>query len=393
LERRLPTRDTAKNFVRMWIMYVAAPVIVGLCVYSEWTREDRLEEMVYSPTRTYTTRFRLPTRSDAQNVREDSWQVVSRSETERILRRAERSTTVDDADGSIVKRIDTAAIAANAPIEDREADAIIPGPGGGSFFAVFDGHSGFRTSHFLSRTLLPSLALALGPPTAAGPAAESEALTGGGLKTSIASLGRSVGSLFGSSGAGSSVKTETSGGGTAVERTVQTIQSTFEALDRSIVWDAADILSKSSGSSSLTAELRALGQAMLLPALSGSCALVAYLPPKQETLYVALAGDCRAVAGYWVPSPAGSVPDGSSGKSEGSWRLRVLTEDQTGRSAKEVARLRAEHPGEEQDVVRRGRVLGGLEPSRAFGDARYKWPREIQERCVGCYPSCSCSVV
>lgn len=32
-----------------------------------------------------------------------------------------------------------------------------------------------------------------------------------------------------------------------------------------------------------------------------------------------------------------------------------------------------EHPGEESTVVSRGRVLGGLMPSRAFGDARYKY--------------------
>jgi pyruvate dehydrogenase phosphatase len=39
-----------------------------------------------------------------------------------------------------------------------------------------------------------------------------------------------------------------------------------------------------------------------------------------------------------------------------------------------------EHPIEEEsDVIREGRVLGGLEPSRAFGDARYKWPRDMQE--------------
>ena len=34
------------------------------------------------------------------------------------------------------------------------------------------------------------------------------------------------------------------------------------------------------------------------------------------------------------------------------------------------------------DVIRNGRVLGGLEPTRAFGDARYKWPRVIQETSV-----------
>jgi hypothetical protein len=44
-------------------------------------------------------------------------------------------------------------------------------------------------------------------------------------------------------------------------------------------------------------------------------------------------------------------------------------------------RMQSEHPSDERDaVIQRGRVLGGLEPSRAFGDARYKWGREVQER-------------
>jgi pyruvate dehydrogenase phosphatase len=41
--------------------------------------------------------------------------------------------------------------------------------------------------------------------------------------------------------------------------------------------------------------------------------------------------------------------------------------------------MRKQHPGEE-NVIRNGRVLGGLEPSRAFGDATYKWTREVSER-------------
>jgi pyruvate dehydrogenase phosphatase len=57
----------------------------------------------------------------------------------------------------------------------------------------------------------------------------------------------------------------------------------------------------------------------------------------------------------------------------------------------------AEHPPDEAPyVIQRGRVLGmsicvcvairlpcltgGLEPTRAFGDANYKWPKELQER-------------
>lgn len=41
--------------------------------------------------------------------------------------------------------------------------------------------------------------------------------------------------------------------------------------------------------------------------------------------------------------------------------------------------MRKAHPGEER-VVHNGRVLGGLEPTRAFGDASYKWSREISDR-------------
>lgn len=42
--------------------------------------------------------------------------------------------------------------------------------------------------------------------------------------------------------------------------------------------------------------------------------------------------------------------------------------------------MQSEHPQDEaENVIRAGRVLGGLEPTRAFGDARYKWPREVQE--------------
>jgi len=42
--------------------------------------------------------------------------------------------------------------------------------------------------------------------------------------------------------------------------------------------------------------------------------------------------------------------------------------------------VQSEHPKDEADyVIREGRILGGLEPSRAFGDARYKWPRAVQE--------------
>ncbi|CAG8788881.1 8747_t:CDS:2, partial [Dentiscutata erythropus] len=53
-------------------------------------------------------------------------------------------------------------------------------------------------------------------------------------------------------------------------------------------------------------------------------------------------------------------------------------EDQTGRSEREIERLEKEHPGE-SNIISKGRVFGGLEPSRAFGDSKYKWDKALQE--------------
>lgn len=100
------------------------------------------------------------------------------------------------------------------------------------------------------------------------------------------------------------------------------------------------------------------------PALSGSCALLAFYDTASRDLRVAVTGDSRAVLGTRV--------------SDGSWKARALTTDQTGSNEDEARRIKAEHPGEEQTAVRRGRVLGIYEPTRAFGDATTKWPREIQ---------------
>lgn len=46
-------------------------------------------------------------------------------------------------------------------------------------------------------------------------------------------------------------------------------------------------------------------------------------------LHVACTGDSRAVMGTWEPGVKGGV---------GKWRVEALSEDQTGKSPKEVAR-------------------------------------------------------
>jgi pyruvate dehydrogenase phosphatase len=59
-----------------------------------------------------------------------------------------------------------------------------------------------------------------------------------------------------------------------------------------------------------------------------------------------------------------------------------LTVDHGVENAREIERMTADHPGEEATLFMRGRVLGGLQPTRAFGDARYKYDKETLEKMV-----------
>lgn len=110
---------------------------------------------------------------------------------------------------------------------------------------------------------------------------------------------------------------------------------------------------------------RRVAAEMLAPALSGSCALLAFYDAQSKDLKVACAGDSRAVLGRRGPN--------------GKWSATALSEDQTGGTPSEMKRLREEHPGE-PNVVRNGRILGQLEPSRSFGDAFYKWSKDTQDK-------------
>ena len=63
----------------------------------------------------------------------------------------------------------------------------------------------------------------------------------------------------------------------------------------------------------------------ILPALSGSCALLTYVDSARGDLYVACTGDSRAIAGWWR-------------EKEGRWEIEPLSVDQTGRNEAEVKR-------------------------------------------------------
>lgn len=133
------------------------------------------------------------------------------------------------------------------------------------------------------------------------------------------------------------------------------IKKGFLRLDNEIVHESVERLFKNPS--------KQVAAVALAPAMSGSCALLSFYESRSKILRVAVTGDSRAVLGRRSKN--------------GKWIATQLSEDQTGDNVDEEKRMRAEHPGEEH-VIRNGRVLGGLQPTRAFGDAFYKWSQETQ---------------
>ncbi|CAH01663.1 type 2C protein phosphatase PTC5 [Kluyveromyces lactis] len=103
-----------------------------------------------------------------------------------------------------------------------------------------------------------------------------------------------------------------------------------------------------------------------LPAVSGACSLLSMYDSNNCTLKVAVTGDSRAIL--------------VKQSDDGAWTVKSLSTDQTGDNVQEVERIQKEHP-DEPNCVRQGRILGSLQPSRAFGDYRYK-VKEINGKTV-----------
>lgn len=239
--------------------------------------------------------------------------------------------------GTGVVRYDVVQIPSNDPIEDDHVEKIVEVPqttaateeGKASsdwmFWGVFDGHAGWTTSAKLRQTLVSYVARELND-------TYKSALTNPALTFPTA------------------------------ESVDAAIKKGFLNLDNEITHNSVQKV--------LKAQSKRVAAELLAPALSGSCALLSFYDSRSKLLRVACTGDSRAVLGR----------RGSSGK----WTATPLSIDQTGGTASEDARLRAEHPGEPY-VTMNGRILGGLEPSRAFGDAVYKWSKETQDKIKSSY--------
>lgn len=102
-------------------------------------------------------------------------------------------------------------------------------------------------------------------------------------------------------------------------------------------------------------------------ALSGSVSVVAHVD--KNHLHVAACGDCQAVLG--------SVTE------DGHWRAKKMNSEHNAENIAEVKRILSEHPNSERDTIIRGdRLLSQLAPLRAFGDVRYKWPRDKLQKII-----------
>ncbi|KAK9449030.1 phosphatase 2C-like domain-containing protein [Limtongia smithiae] len=255
-----------------------------------------------------------------------STRTLSDEEVSDRLREHEEAYVVDRANG--VGRFDIVQLASNTQIEDDYTAKIVNvGFADGQksdwcFFGVFDGHGGWNTSAKLRELLVPYVAREL-------------------MET---------------------IKPETQPTTFGIEtpenarRIDRAIEMAFLKLDDDIVKKPVNYL--------LENPYKPASPEILMPAMSGSCALLSIYDSATQTLRVACTGDSRAVWGHKDAA--------------GKWTATPLSYDQCGRNETEATRIRKEHPVSEKDaVIRDGRVLGGLEPTRAFGDARYKLPAPV----------------
>ncbi|TGJ78321.1 hypothetical protein E0Z10_g10447 [Xylaria hypoxylon] len=231
----------------------------------------------------------------------------------------EHTFTVRGAPGG-VDRYDGAQLASNSPCEDAFVHGSFTNPFDGAndgskwmAWAVFDGHCGWQLSNLLKTQLMPFVRRSLADAKLTDKSEMSE------------------------------------------EAVQQALKDSFTTLDDALVKSATAIIE-----SDLPFAVKAR---QLEPAYAGACALLTLFDPESRKLHVASTGDCRAVLGQKA--------------ADGKWLTTALSEDCTGATPSEVARIKAQFP-DEADVVQGGRVWG-LQPSRTFGDGMWKWTATLKK--------------
>ncbi|KAK3372611.1 phosphatase 2C-like domain-containing protein [Podospora didyma] len=240
--------------------------------------------------------------------------------------------------GKGVVRYDITQVACNEPMEDDHSEALIRAPcfpglaeeGDWMFWGIYDGHCGWPTAAKLRQSLIHYVCAQLTQTYEGWYTSDHPSDTT--ASQPVPSIPR--------------------------RNVAEAIEKAFVALDNDIVQSLVDLKERTPGVS------RQEATQLLAPAVSGSCALLGFYDTRTEVLFVACTGDSRAVLGRR--------------NALGKWSTVPLSVDQTFANLTEAVRVKREHPYEGNVIAGAapGRLLGGLEPSRSFGDAVYKWPRK-----------------
>ncbi|GAA5973344.1 hypothetical protein JCM11641_003084 [Rhodosporidiobolus odoratus] len=372
-----PTPAARRTAFDIGLLGAGGAVLTALLL---WRSGGKQEDMGVHSNEGERTSFTVPVVEQTGGASTKTLTLLTQSEANDRLKENEASFAVSRRNNPLL-RYDTNNLASNSPIEDDsccvilERDSASKVKGDLVFFGVFDGHSGWQTSRLLSSSLVSYVAKELDS-VFRGVDDYSSLLPS---PSSPSSKSSSVWSMF--THAPPPIKPQLDQHDPVMQ---QALKNAFSKMDQEIVSAPVRLLDKlqkegklpsMSVSNGIGVEQSAALSA-LLPALSGSCALLAFLDAGRNKLHVACTGDSRAVMGVWVPD----------GKGGGKWRVEALSEDQTGKNPNEVKRVQSEHPPNEANtVIARGRVLGGLEPTRAFGDARYKWPPGTQQKLAAAF--------
>ncbi|KAJ2041327.1 [Pyruvate dehydrogenase [acetyl-transferring]]-phosphatase 1, mitochondrial [Coemansia sp. RSA 2337] len=248
-------------------------------------------------------------------------------EVDAILRAKEKRWLVESESSKVKAQVCTSQVSSNSPSEDYLTCSGLPSSTGSEkgkdsgiyMFGVFDGHRGHRCAEFLSKQIGPLFKYAL-----------SE------IDKRLKDIPEDM------------------------DRLEFAIKIGFMAMDNTAV---SDPIAKCREVIAQGQDLQKLKE-LVQYGVSGSCGLVVIVDTNAKEIVVGNVGDSRALVGVL--------------QDDGTWKAVRLTEDQTGSTPSEIARIQNEHPGEDA-VISGGRVLGNLMPSRAFGNMRFKWPLDIQQ--------------
>ncbi|KAL1117087.1 hypothetical protein AAG570_004415 [Ranatra chinensis] len=246
-----------------------------------------------------------------------------------------------------IESFDTNQLPSNNPMEDKRAEARCT-LSGGLLFGVFDGHGGPRCAEIVSNRLLSYIAASLLPHSTLNEYLASSDGKKGPMdfiehyNENDYRISEREASVY-----AKSFKTYV----VQLASRKQPFTSVEDALKFSFLKLDNDLSREVLEEEDPVLKARALGAA-----LSGSVGCVALVDGAD--LHIAAVGDCGAVLGV------------TSGHK--SWAAKSLTAQHTAQNGQEVMRVLREHPGEEKEsLIRDGRLLGRLQPLRAFGDFRY----------------------